>query len=94
MSVTLLGDSYCPLLRQQPVATQQEGCHICKQNKPAQYDDHCNTRANQRTVLGSHPLEPGYEGLMLVAHNRDDEAKKQPLANKQPHHVRDDNDKQ
>ena len=60
------------------MATQQEGCHICKQNKPAQHDDYCNARANERTVLGSHPLEPGYEGLMLVAHNRDDEAKNNP----------------
>lgn len=67
------------------MATQQEGCHICKQNKPAQHDEYCNARANERTVLGSHPLEPGYEGLVSIAHNHDDEAKKQPLANKQPH---------
>ncbi len=90
----LLGDSYCPLLRQQPVATQQEGRHICKQNKPAQHDDHCNTRANQRAVSGSHPLEPVYERLVSIAHNRDDKAKEQPLTDKQPHDVRHDNDKQ
>ena len=57
------------------MATQQEGRHICKQNKPAQYNNHCNTRANQRTVLGSHPLEPGYERLVSIAHNRDSKAK-------------------
>ena len=67
------------------MTTQQEDYHIGKQNKPAQYDDHCNARANERAVSGSHPLEPGYEGLVSIAHNRDDEAKKQPLANKQPH---------
>ena len=76
------------------MATQQEGCHICKQSKPAQHDDHCNARANERAVSGSYPLEPGYEGLVSITHNRDDKAKEQPLADKQPHHVRYDNDKE
>ena len=76
------------------MATQQEGRHIGEQSKPAQHDDHCNARANERAVSGSHPLEPGYERLVSIAHNRDNEAKKQPLANKQPHDVRHDNDKQ
>ena len=57
------------------MATQQEGRHIGKQSKPAQHDDHCNARANERAVSGSHPLEPGYEGLVPIAHNRDSKAK-------------------